>query len=389
MRLHGVRRCIEQGRARLVGDVEEASGTRFELSFTFDAADAALVATTADAFVPALLLPAMEAGEPLEIAPEISALLLRRLPRLQAIFSSWFPRYRPVPVAARARAAEAGPCAAGVGAFFSGGVDAFYTLRRSLRGETAESPPVTHLLFFHGLETTLAARRGAEASEARARAVAREAGLACVVGETDLRTHFPLVWGEYCGAGLASAAHALSAGLGHVRIPSTDSYADAIHWGSHPLVDELWSTQATTLHADGAEATRAEKIVRLVADDPLARRHLRVCVDNAGGDFNCGRCHKCVRTLIALRALGVERCFETFPNGLPQDLDDSLADDDSIYLEQNLALLLRTGRAPELADGLTRVLRARRRRLALRSWVESSPFARLLPLVRRLRAPRA
>jgi len=387
VKLRRVTRRIEGGRVRLCGDVERAGGSCLELRFSFDAADASLVADTADAFVPALLLPAMAAGEALEIVPEVSPLLLQRLPRLQAIFSSWFPRYRTVAVSAapHARSAARAP---GVGAFFSGGVDSFYTLRAHLGRGAPDAPAVTHLVFFHGLETSLAARRGGEASEARARAVAAETGLAFVAGETDLRTHFPLPWGEYCGAGLASAAHALSAGLGHVLVPSTDSYGDAIHWGSHPLVDELWSSECTAVACDGAELTRAGKVERFVALDPLARRHLRVCVDNAGGDFNCGRCHKCVRTMVALRALGVETEFETFPNTLPSDLDAALANDDTMFLEQNLALLERTGHAPALAAGVRRVLRARRRRIALRSWLENSPLAPLLPALRAVRGRR-
>lgn len=386
MKLHRAMRRTEAGWCRLVGEIERGAGSRFEVTFSFHEADATLVADTADAFVPALLLPAMAAGEPLEIVPPVSPLLLRRLPQLQAIFSSWFPRYRIVPVCAQPRAQSASPRAPGVGAFFSGGVDSFYTLRKSLLGETQEAPAVTHLLFFHGLETTLAARRGGEASEARVRAVARDTGLACVAGTTDLRTHFPLPWGEYCGAGLAAAAHALSAGLGSVLIPSTDSYGDAIPWGSHPLVDERWSTERTPVLCDGAEATRARKIERLVAYDPLARRNLRVCIENEGGDFNCGRCHKCVRTMIALCALDVLGEFETFPGALPANLGPALADDDTILLEQNLDLLGRTGRAPMLAAAILRVLRGRRRRLALRTLLENSLAAPLLPTLRALRA---
>jgi len=385
--LRHVTRRIEGGRVRLCGDVERAGGARLELGFSFDAAAAALVADTADAFVPALLLPAMAAGEALEIVPRVSPLLLQRLRHLQAIFSSWFPRYRTVAVCAAPRASSAAP-APGVGAFFSGGVDSFYTLRAHLGCDAPERPAITHLVFFHGLETSLAARRGGEASEARARAVARETGLAFVAGETDLRTHFPLPWGEYCGAGLASAAHALSAGLGHVLVPSTDSYGDAIHWGSHPLVDDLWSSECTTVACDGAEHTRAGKLERFVAFDPLARRHLRVCVDNAGGDFNCGRCHKCVRTMVALRALGAEREFATFPSTLPADLGAALANDDTTFLEQNRALLERTGRAPALAAAVRRVLRARRRRIALRTWLENSSLEPLLPLLRAVRGRR-
>jgi len=383
VKLVAVERGAPDGRPGLTGRVERADGARLAVYFAYGRECADLVldeARAADAFVPALLLPAMAAREPLEIVPAASPRLLAELDRLQAIFASWFPRYTRIEVRARPRDERGDPTPAGVGAFFSGGVDSFYTLRRRPPG----GPAITHLLFFHGLETTLELRRGAEAAEARARRVAGEAGVSCVVGETNLRTAFPLLWGEYCGGGLAAAGLSLGGGLGRVLVPSTDSYADAEPWGSHPLVDPLWSTERTAIVSDGAEATRSEKLESL-ASDPLATRHLRVCLENEGGDWNCGRCTKCVRTAVALFALGVVERFETLPHSLPEPLEPVLAQDHAMYLEQNLALLARTGREPALEAQLRRILRRRRRRDALRTLVEESPAAPLLAWLRRLR----
>ncbi len=403
MKLLAAARRIEAGRAQLVGEVARGDGSRCEVTFSYDAADAPLVSDAADALVPALLLPAMAAGETLELGPPVSPRLLESLPRLQTIFSGWFPGYRVIEVVARPTGAtrgridsraeatrdgiDAGP-ARGVGAFFSGGVDSFYTLLKSVRGLPREGPPISHLLFFHGLETTLDARRGGDAAEARARRVARDAGVACVVGETNLRTCFPLVWGQYCGAGLAAAGHSLAGGLSHVLVPSTDAYADAVPWGSHPLVDPLWSTERTAIVSDGGEVARSEKLVRLVANDPLAQKHLRVCVHNDGGDFNCGRCYKCVRTMVVLHGLGLEERFDTLPRELPPDLDRILAADYELYLTQGLAVLERTGRAPALEARLRRVLRARRRRDGLRTLLENTAPAWLVERIRALRAGR-
>ena len=48
---------------------------------------------------------------------------------------------------------------------------------------------------------------------------------------------------------------------------------------------------------DGAEARRCDKLRRLAESAP-ALKGLRVCWQDAG--FNCGRCEKCLRTMIAL-----------------------------------------------------------------------------------------
>jgi hypothetical protein len=48
----------------------------------------------------------------------------------------------------------------------------------------------------------------------------------------------------------------------------------------------------------------------------LAR--LRVCWENLG-NYNCGLCEKCIRTMLGLRAIGVDRC-PTFPDTLTPEL---------------------------------------------------------------------
>ena len=45
------------------------------------------------------------------------------------------------------------------------------------------------------------------------------------------------------------------------------------------------------------------------------QRHLRVCWKNVGNKVNCGRCEKCVRTMLALEACGKLGCFSGFDHG--------------------------------------------------------------------------
>ena len=65
-----------------------------------------------------------------------------------------------------------------------------------------------------------------------------------------------------------------------------------ILFGSHPLLDPLWSTETLAFVHDGCEANRMEK-VRRIAESPLLLEGLRVCVDDRGPDvYNCGSCWK-------------------------------------------------------------------------------------------------
>jgi hypothetical protein len=96
--------------------------------------------------------------------------------------------------------------------------------------------------------------------------------------------------------------------VGHCLIASSYAYAQLHPWGSHPLLDPLWSTEAVEFTHDGCEAMRSEK-VKAIARSGLALSTLRVCWANEQGEYNCGRCEKCLRTMLALHVAGVlERC---------------------------------------------------------------------------------
>jgi len=70
-------------------------------------------------------------------------------------------------------------------------------------------------------------------------------------------------------------------------------------------LDPLWSSEGLEYIHDGVETTRVEKAA-LVASNDSALNTLRVCMAVPEGEINCGKCEKCVRTMICLRAVGVD-----------------------------------------------------------------------------------
>src|SRR5262249_14111684 len=160
--------------------------------------------------------------------------------------------------------------------------------------------------FIHGfdipLENTLLRTRVSTA----VREVASAFGKPLIEVETNLKEllieHAP--WEYAHGALLAGAALLLSPQFGRIYIAASDSYETAmVAWGSHPLLDPLWSTECTTIVHDGTEATRMNKVAAVAGSD-VALRWLRVCWENPNGEYNCGRCAKCLRTMASLRILG-------------------------------------------------------------------------------------
>ncbi len=254
------------------------------------------VATPGNAFLAAALLAAMSRGEALELPEDapVSPRVMRGADRIQDVFAMWNPALKKVPIRARECCGESQ--SAGVAAFFSGGVDATYTLMR-------HASEITHLIFVWGSDIKLqneplyreALRRNLEVAEALGKTL-----LPVETNFRDLCEAFGISNDVYHAFLFASVALALS--FPRTYLASGLTYADSVRWSSNYFTDPLWSTEAMELVHDGAEVPRTEKLRRL-SEWPLGLDRLRVCLMNSG--YNCGLCEKCLRTMLALRLLGL------------------------------------------------------------------------------------
>lgn len=204
----------------------------------------------------------------------------------------------------------AAPSATGrVGMCFTAGVDSFWTL---LRG--GYDP--TDLVYVWGYDVALDDSPRFEDIATSLRAVAAAGGQRLVLLRTDARRHphsGHLIWGFHHGAALAAVGISLSDELDRLVIPPTYPDGGLIPWGSRPDLDPLWSVPGAIdiVHASTPH-TRYERIID-IAEEPLVHRHLRVCWEYLEPGANCGRCEKCVRTMVMFAGAGVLDRLETFP----------------------------------------------------------------------------
>ncbi|MDQ7841257.1 MAG: hypothetical protein RDU83_09555 [bacterium] len=279
-----------------------------------------------DPFLAALLAPAMRAGEPLTIHAAVSPRLLRAAREIQTIYHFWDGRLSPVPVEAPLRTEltppRAGPPRAGL--FFTLGVDSWYTLLKHEDEGARTGPAVNDLIIVRGFDIPLRGPKAELIGEVfpRTAATARAFRKRLVPVATNIRdlSDGRLAWGRiYHGAAMASIGLALEGLLDPIYFAGDQTYARIYPWGSHALLDPLWSTERLRFRHDGAEATRIEKL-RLIGRWPAALDQLRVCWENPDGAYNCGQCEKCVRTLICLQAAGLLGRCPTLPASLDLSL---------------------------------------------------------------------
>jgi 7-cyano-7-deazaguanine synthase in queuosine biosynthesis len=255
-------------------------------------------------------------------------------------------------VEVRAPVEAAVPLRDGCASFFSGGVDSSYTFLRH-RDE------VTHLVLIDGydyrLENEALSLQACKGLMDFATAHAR-VGL---VVQTNLRGLYePRGIDALLYHGPMLAAVALLLGFPRTYIPATHTFLELMPWGSHVLHDPLWSTEATEIVHDGAEASRTDKVAA-IADSPEVGRTLRVCFQNTAA-YNCGVCEKCLRTRLALRLVG-KRVETLAPLDSVEPVSRLRIKDEPMlaFFEDNLARAIAVGdraAAAAVRVGIRRVL---------------------------------
>lgn len=297
---------------------------------------------------PAALPAAMATGSALEIEPSVSPRMLQAAPEIQDILSSWTSgNLKRVEVRAHSDAGSVSR-AAGVGVFFSGGVDSLYSLLKNRES-------VSHLILVQGFDMKLAQNELFSLAQASAQRVAAEFGKELIVVRTNVRDFSDryAAWGMYHGAALAMVGHTLSSVVGKCIIGSSHPYADLHPWGSHPQLDPLWSSESVSFSHDGVEANRLQKLA-LIASNDVALKALRVCWES-DREYNCGRCEKCIRTMTALLALGKLGECPTLPHRVAPGLIRRIQLDDDSALHWR-ELENESGLPREIRSAVSRIL---------------------------------
>lgn len=313
---------------------------------------------TIEPFLPVALIPAMRRNWNIRLEGAVAPSLLSGTDQIQQIMTSWYPRFRKVKVHVKHQ--EHAPNKSGaVAAFFSGGVDSFYTLKKHL-------DKITHLVFVHGFDVDVSNDLKRREFADNARAVAEQLGLVLVEVETNLREFGKrnVSWPDaYFGAGLASIALLLAPRFESIYIPASVSSEQLIPMGSHPDLDHHWGNGQITIIHDGIESDRFEKI-KAISDWDLVSKHLRICYQSKLEGLNCGRCRKCTWTMMVLEALGRLSDIRTLPDQIDLGLIGQYSLQDTHQLDRvtkSIQYLQAGGHNDEMCEALVRLVDETRR----------------------------
>jgi hypothetical protein len=279
-----------------------------------------------DSFLIAALLKAMEDGATLKVHGPVSSSLLDNLEEFQVIFSLWFPeKYSRIDIRVDSEVEEE-KVNDRVILSFSGGVDgAFCALNHVLRRGPIKRKlfDVDSILYVEGFDVNIEYDRECKnVVERNKRLFEGNNDLIFLNVRTNLKYLLSIkrFWTSHACV-LVSVASLFRKMWGGVLVGSSHSYLHLLPWGSHPLTDRLLSSRGFEVHHDMV-FTRVEKL-RALSAWPEALEGLKVCWEgqyrfDTSPDLNCCVCDKCVRTMLAFRALGQE-IPSSFPGELTTD----------------------------------------------------------------------
>jgi hypothetical protein len=294
--------------------LEYPDQTRIPIWFRVPSPYNSHITSSYDPLVVAVLLLAMSQSMNIKVHGAVSPSLLRNLTEFQAAWSSWLPKlYHPIEINAEVEHEQYNPEAAEKAiAAFSGGVDSSFTVWRHRQNRCGRRQRNLQAgLVVHGFDIPLEKQSAFDSATKKARAILSSLDMELIPMSTNIRSS-ALNWEDIFGTAAAACLMLLQRGYSAGLIASSFPYqALSFPYGSNPITDGLLSSQSFQIVHDGAEFTRIEKIRELKNWTP-AQQNLRVCWQGEEPDKNCGRCEKCVRTILIFRIFGVSLppCFE-------------------------------------------------------------------------------
>ena len=198
------------------------------------------------------------------------------------------------------------------GCFFSGGADSFDLVLNNMEMFKADHElKIKQAIYIHGLDFGNRPKRGDEEdfftnTRAQFKDPLDELDIELIPAWTNIRSLDKDTRGwqnETHGSAMSAVGQCLSSSLSNIWLAGSHPIPKLTPWGTHPMLDQRFSSSRVSICHYRERVTRLEKIQN-ISQSSAALDSLRVCFFGDNSTMNCGRCEKCIRTKIALLISG-------------------------------------------------------------------------------------
>ena len=334
MQISNIKSIKNQKRVRVAATViwEDCDQPQKDIYIETEAPFTADISCNPHAFLVGCLIPAMHFREKrIALDAAICPGLKEGLETVMALIKEWSGGHLyPLSIEAKTSSSvQYGEKQRQAGLFLSGGIDSLAALRANKLTYPEMHPgAIKDCLFVHGFDIGGVVQRGMkyhvfERAKTAMSRVVEDANVNLIPIYTNIRhlcDERELWLEKFFGAVLASVAHAFASRLKLVYIASSYDIPNLVPCGSHPMLDPEYSSFDMRIRHRDLSLSRLDKL-RIVAGWDVALNNIRVCLANVQDRMNCGKCEKCVRTMLGLLAIGALDKTEAFvENDVSPDL---------------------------------------------------------------------
>lgn len=354
---------LVDGKVELSAEIEFPNAERKQLWYRVPEELAQNLTGSAEPYLIAAIFAAMTTKANVHVHGTVSPFLIRNLMEFQAYWYANLPgKYNRVEITAETEAEtdvfpdlDRSICA------FSGGLDSSFTIYRHASGICGRlKRNLGAALFVHGFDIPLEDEEAYKRAFRTNQDTLKSVGVPLYPLQSNHRLLFP-DWNETHAAGIASCLTFFKRTFSEGIIPGTYCYNDlAPLWGSNPTSDHLMSSRNFSIFHDGAIWNRGSKLYHL-REWQTAYERIRVCYSNPKKDQNCGRCGKCLVTLMLISMLQLPTPC-SFPQALSEEVFEDIEELDEVHLEALESILKIGGRLP-FREKLSELVEENRQRL--------------------------
>lgn len=295
------------------------SGEQTEvLYFKFLKKYASELTEMADPWVILCMHKMMRVGGDFCVRGAVSSSLMRNLENYCQCWQMIMPHYKPINIIPDVEVHdEVKPLENKAIMTFSGGLDASFTLFRHKTGRAGRNTKNIEkaILLFGAGDTPLDRPDEFKLHAENARALCDDMGVEFLTVETNF-CKFDNDW-EMEHFNVIVAALYFFENYPYKMTASTItvssvSYGTRMPWSSNPITDLMLSSNSACVVSDDVAYDRTMK-ANVVKDWELATEKMRVCWEGNDKSKNCGKCEKCIRTMLNFIACGVSQPLKMFP----------------------------------------------------------------------------
>ena len=302
-------------------------------------------------FLAAGLYPAMKKSEDIYIDGTVSEKVLMGIHQIMDIVDGWKIGLHTIRIHSKQTVKDTKNLPKKA-LFFSGGVDSFYTILT----QNKRRKRISTFIFVHGMDISLQDTKLYKLTLNNIEKVAGTMGITVVTVRTNIRefTGKYVKWDFAHGPIIASIALALPNNFNEIFISGGMHINHMRPFGSHPLIDPLWSGEKTIINHYGSYIDRLGKIREEISKSKLALSVLRVCWRNKNTLYNCCECEKCLRTMLSLHTSGALKYCPTFNKPIDLNILSNLyvVKNHIRYFTENLVELQKSNRDKALINAI-------------------------------------